>query len=203
MELFFVVVLLVGGLVGGAYLSKKLQGKTIEPKQSGQIPPKAPPPPTPTGHVPKPAAWPPAPPPVAKKPTPPKGEVRSEAQMSKRPPAPPPPPPVRMVQSHTGREIPKPTQPVDDGFATSMALGALTGSAALGYLAGGNLVGAMVGSAINDDDTPSKRTETYSAPSFSNDDDSYSKPSSSYDSGSSWGSSDSSSDSSSSWSSSD
>ena len=194
MELIIAIALIVAGAFGGIYLSNRMSKKAESldpdrglpepknyppmPKVKTQIPPKAPPPPK--GQVPKPAAWPPAPP-------------------AAKPPPPPPPPPIRMMQSHTGREIPKPTQPVDDGFATSMALGAVSGSAAMGYLVGGNIAGAMLGAAMNSDEEPSKKSETYSSPSYSNDDDSYSKPSSSYDSGSSWGSSDDSS-SSSSWS---
>ena len=187
---------------------KKTQGYTFddgfgglpEPKvyppmpkvNKGQVPPKAPPP-APSGYVPKPKEW-PAPPPPKK--------VETNLYSNNVSAA-----PSRPVQ---------PTQPADDGFSTSMMMGAATGSAALGYVVGGNLVGAMLGSAMNSDDAPSHKEEAYeptpsrhideptpmtSSWSSSTDDDSSSKSSySSYssDSSSSYSSSDSSS---SSWSS--
>lgn len=211
-----------GGIVWVHHMSKKVeaekktQGYTFddgfgglpEPKvytpmpkvNNGQVPPKAPPP-APSGYVPKPKEW-PAPPPPKK--------VETNLYSNNVSAA-----PSRPVQ---------PTQPVD-GFSTSMMMGAATGSAALGYVVGGNLVGAMLGSAMNSDDDPSRKEEAYeptpsrhideptpvtSSWSSSTDDDSSSKSSyssyssdssssySSYDSGSSWSSSDSSS---SSWSS--
>jgi hypothetical protein len=81
----------------------------------------------------------------------------------------------------------------DDGFATSMIIGAATDNALLGAVVGGNLAGGLIGQAIADsnhtvDDSSSSQDDSCSSDSSDSSNsscDSSSSDSSSYDSGSS------------------
>jgi hypothetical protein len=75
----------------------------------------------------------------------------------------------------------------DDDFVTSMVVAEVTDSATLGYMAGGNLMGAIIGDALNDSDNHHSY-DHHSTDSY----DSYdsSDSSSSYDSSDSYSSSD-------------
>jgi len=71
-------------------------------------------------------------------------------------------PASRIVSSAAARPAAA-SQPRDsDDFALSMAVGAATGSAPLGYLAGGSLSGAVLGSAMNSSDHSSSTSTTNS-----------------------------------------
>lgn len=86
----------------------------------------------------------------------------------------------------------------DDGFVTSMAVAAVTDSTMLGYAAGGNLLGSILGESLADNssssnDSSSSTSDNNDTSSNSNDD--YSSSDSNSDSGSDYsGSNDSSSD---------
>lgn len=67
--------------------------------------------------------------------------------------------PQRFTQSAATRQTATTEKYIDtENFPVSMVVAAETGSAALGYLAGGSLAGAVVGSALNTDHQPKSDT---------------------------------------------
>ena len=54
----------------------------------------------------------------------------------------------------------------DDGFLTSMALGYMTDSTLLGTALGGNMMGAMIGDMLNNNDEPKQEFQGFGGGDF-------------------------------------
>jgi hypothetical protein len=90
---------------------------------------------------------------------------------------------VNQMQTRINESRPGATRIVeDDGFATSLMVGAVTGDPLLGMVAGGNIAGALIGDAIHGDDTPTQEYSTptdykdYAGPTDNTDPVEYAKP---------------------------